>query len=235
MAFENVFEIGPIFRAEPSRTNRHLSESTSIDVEKAFVDYNDIMVLLENMILHIIDSVKEKNRKDLKCLGFQLPTIELPFPKYSYSDLISQLQNEGQIIKWGDDLSPHVMKNLPDKRMNGFYFIIDWPTSVKPFYIKPKSNDKSEGICESFDLMYGSLEISSGSTRINRKDKLLERMKKQGLNTQAFDYHLRVFDYGVPPHAGFGLGLERFIMAITKIDNIRNVILYPRDIDRLTP
>ena len=198
MAFENVFEIGPIFRAEPSRTNRHLSESTSIDVEKAFVDYNDMMVLLESMILHIIDSVKEKNGKDLKCVGFQLPTIELPFPKYSYSDLISQLQNEGQIIKWGDDLSPHVMKNLPDKRMNGFYFIIDWPTSVKPFYIKPKSSDESEDICESFDLMYGSLEISSGSTRINRKDKLLERMEKQGLNTQAFDYHLRVFDYGVP-------------------------------------
>ena len=127
------------------------------------------------------------------------------------------------------------MKSLSDNRMNGFYFIIDWPTSVKPFYIKPKSTNKSENICESFDLMYGSLEISSGSTRINRKDELLERMKKQGLNTQAFDYHLRVFDYGVPPHAGFGVGLERLIMAITKIDNIRDVTLYPRDIDRLTP
>jgi aspartyl-tRNA synthetase len=83
--------------------------------------------------------------------------------------------------------------------------------------------------------MYGSLEISSGSTRVNRKDELLERMKKQGLNTQAFDYHLKVFDYGVPPHAGFGVGLERLMMAITKIDNIRDASLYPRDIDRLTP
>ena len=83
--------------------------------------------------------------------------------------------------------------------------------------------------------MYGPLEISSGSTRVNRKDELLERMKKQGLNTQAFDYHLKVFDYGVPPHAGFGVGLERLIMAITKIDNIRDASLYPRDIDRLTP
>ena len=235
MAFENVFEIGPIFRAEPSRTNRHLSESTSIDVEKAFVDYNDMMTLLENMILNVVDSIKEKNRKDLKCINFQLPDIELPFPKYSYSDLIDRLQNQNEIIKWGDDLSPQVMKSLPDNRMNGFYFIIDWPTSVKPFYIKPKSTNKSENVCESFDLMYGSLEISSGSTRINRKDELLKRMKKQGLNTQAFDYHLRVFDYGVPPHAGFGVGLERLIMAITKIDNIRDVTLYPRDIDRLTP
>jgi nondiscriminating aspartyl-tRNA synthetase len=235
MAFENVFEIGPIFRAEPSRTNRHLSESTSIDVEKAFVGYKDMMMLLENMISNIINSIKERNIKDLKYINFQLPDIELPFPKYSYSDLIDRLQNQNEIIKWGDDLSPQVMKSLPDNRMNGFYFIIDWPTSVKPFYIKPKSTNKSEDVCESFDLMYGSLEISSGSTRINRKDELLERMKKQGLNTQAFDYHLRVFDYGVPPHAGFGVGLERLIMAITKIDNIRDVTFYPRDIDRLTP
>jgi nondiscriminating aspartyl-tRNA synthetase len=83
--------------------------------------------------------------------------------------------------------------------------------------------------------MYSSLEISSGSTRISRKDDLLERMRKQGLNTHAFDYHLRVFDYGVPPHAGFGVGLERLLMAITTIENIRDVTLYPRDIDRLTP
>jgi aspartyl-tRNA synthetase len=83
--------------------------------------------------------------------------------------------------------------------------------------------------------MYGSLEISSGSTRINRKDELLERMKKQGLDIQSFDFHIKVFDYGIPPHAGFGMGLERLLMAITTINNIRDVTLYPRDIDRLTP
>jgi aspartyl-tRNA synthetase len=235
MAFENVFEIGPIFRAEPSRTNRHLSESISIDVEKAFVDYNDIMSLLERLILHVLDSVKEKNQNDLAYLDFESLNIELPFPKYSYSDLIEQLQEGGQRVTWGDDLSPQTMKDLPDERMNGFYFITDWPTSTKPFYVKPKSVAESERVSESFDLMYGSLEISSGSTRINRKDELLERMKKQGLNTQAFDYHLKVFDYGMPPHAGFGVGLERLMMAIARIDNIRDTILYPRDIDRLTP
>jgi nondiscriminating aspartyl-tRNA synthetase len=235
MAFENVFEIGPIFRAEPSRTNRHLSESISIDVEKAFVDYNDTMSLLERLILHILDSVKEKNQNDLAYLDFGSLNIELPFPKYSYSDLIELLQAGGEHITWGDDLSPTTLRNLPDERMNGFYFIIDWPTSTKPFYVKPKTVSESERVSESFDLMYGSLEISSGSTRINRKDELLERMKKQGLNTQAFDYHLKVFDYGMPPHAGFGVGLERLMMAIAKIDNIRDTILYPRDIDRLSP
>jgi nondiscriminating aspartyl-tRNA synthetase len=233
MAFENVYEIGQIFRAEPSRTNRHLSEATSIDVEEAFVDYSDIMALLEKMILHIINSLSERNKNDLLELDLELPSIKLPLARYSYSNVITELQRAGENVRWGDDLSPQMMKNVHDTS-NQFYFIIDWPTAIKPFYVKPKTIGPGS-ICESFDLMYGSLEISSGSTRINKKDELLERMKKQGLNTQAFDYHLRVFDYGVPPHAGFGVGLERLIMAIAKIENIRDVAFYPRDIDRLTP
>ncbi|MCI0561592.1 MAG: aspartate--tRNA(Asn) ligase [Nitrososphaera sp.] len=234
MAFESVFEIGPIFRAEPSRTNRHLSEAISIDVERAFVDYSDIMSLLERMIVNVIGSIKGKNQEDLKYMDLQLPSVELPFPKYSYSDLIDRLQEAGERVQWGDDIPPQAMKSLQDERLNGFYFIIDWPTSTKPFYVKPSPTDSGR-ICESFDLMFGPLEMSSGSTRINRKDQLEDRMKKQGLKPQAFDYHLRVFDYGVPPHAGFGLGLERLMMALAKIDNIRDATLYPRDIDRLAP
>ncbi len=232
MAFESVFEIGPIFRAEPSRTNRHLSEATSIDVERAFVDYADAMALLERMIVNIIDTVKERNQADLKFLELEMPKLELPLPKYAYSDLIDKLQEAGERIQWGDDISPQVMKSLSDERLSGFYFIVDWPTSTKPFYVKPGADPK---VCESFDLMYGPLEMSSGSTRINRKDQLVERMQKQGLKIDAFDYHLRVFDYGVPPHAGFGLGLERLLMALAKIENIRDATFYPRDIDRLAP
>jgi nondiscriminating aspartyl-tRNA synthetase len=233
MAFESVFEIGPIFRAEPSRTNRHLSEAISIDVERAFVDYNDIMSLLERMISKIVDILKEKNQDDLEYLQLQLPSVDLPFSKYSYSDIIDRLQEAGERIQWGDDISPQIMKSIQHEHLNDFYFIIDWPTSTKPFYIKPSATDSR--ICESFDLMCGGLEVSSGSTRINHKDQLVERMAKQGLKPEAFDYHLRVFDYGVPPHAGFGLGLERLMMALTKVENIRDVTLYPRDIDRLAP
>ncbi|HZA48727.1 MAG TPA: aspartate--tRNA(Asn) ligase [Nitrososphaera sp.] len=233
MAFESVFEIGPIFRAEPSRTNRHLSEAISIDVERAFVDYNDIMSLLERMILKIVDTLKEKNQDDLEYLQLQLPSMEPPFSKYNYSDIIDRLQEAGERIQWGDDISPQIMKSILHEHLNEFYFIIDWPTSTKPFYIKPSAADNR--ICESFDLMYEGLEVSSGSTRINHKDQLMERMTKQGLKPEAFDYHLRVFDYGVPPHAGFGLGLERLMMALTKVENIRDVTLYPRDIDRLAP
>ncbi|HEX2169284.1 MAG TPA: aspartate--tRNA(Asn) ligase [Nitrososphaera sp.] len=233
MAFESVFEIGPIFRAEPSRTNRHLSEAISIDVECAFVDYNDIMSLIERMILKIVDTLKESNQDDLEYLQLQLPSTGIPFSKYSYSDIIDKLQEAGERIQWGDDISPQIMKSIKHEYLDDFYFIIDWPTSTKPFYVKPSTEDSR--VCESFDLMYGGLEVSSGSTRINHKDQLVERMAKQGLKPEAFDYHLRVFDYGVPPHAGFGLGLERLMMALTKVENIRDVTLYPRDIDRLAP
>jgi aspartyl-tRNA synthetase len=203
-----------------------------VDVERAFVDYNDAMAILERMIVNIVDTIKERNQADLKFLELELPKLELPLPKYAYSDLIDKLQEAGERIQWGDDITPQVMKSLSDERLNGFYFIVDWPTSTKPFYVKPGSDPK---VCESFDLMYGPLEMSSGSTRINRKDQLVERMQKQGLKIDAFDYHLRVFDYGVPPHAGFGLGLERLLMALAKIENIRDATFYPRDIDRLAP
>jgi len=241
MAFENVFEIAPIFRAEPSRTNRHLSEAMSIDVEKAYVDYNDMMDYLDNLIRFIIQSITEKNQMELKSLGIDLPSMSRPFSRITYSQLVENLQNSHKYIRWGDDISPKLLKDLFGDE---FYFITDWPASTKPFYVKAKkmdlmtdsnTGDDSRDLSESFDLMYGSLELSSGSTRINNKDNLMDNMKKKGLSHKAFDYHLRVFDYGVPPHAGFGLGLERLLMAILKLDNIRDATFYPRDIDRLTP
>ena len=232
MAFENVFEIGPIFRAEPSRTNRHLSEATSIDVEKAYVDYNDVSEILERMILFLWNEIKDKNKSHLEYLKIQLPDITFPFKRYTYSDLITKLQKSGQSIEWGDDISQHKLSKLKDDDMKLFYFITDWPTSIKPFYVRPKPTGTE---CESFDLMYGDLELSSGSTRIHDKDELIQRMKKQGLNINAFDFHLKVFDYGMPPHSGFGLGLERLIMSMCGVDNIRDAVLFPRDIDRLSP
>jgi nondiscriminating aspartyl-tRNA synthetase len=254
MAFENVFEIAPIFRAEPSRTNRHLSEAISIDVEKAFVNYYDMMKLLDELVSFIILKIKEKNQTELNNLELELPNIQIPFPRYSYSELVDKLQKNHKYIRWGDDISPKILKDIVG---DSFYYIVDWPLSTKPFYVKPKrhsdvigspsnystlyenqkENEKESNkmVSESFDLMYGALELSSGSTRLNNKNTLLENMKKKGLNHTAFDYHLRVFDYGIPPHAGFGLGLERFIMALLKIENIRDATFYPRDIDRLTP
>ena len=229
MSFEKVFEIGPIFRAEPSRTNRHLSEAISIDFEEAYVDYNDVMDRIEELIKSCVATVQNFVKKNSD-VEFQVPDIPDKIPRYKYAELIEKMQNVGVKAQWGDDLYP---KNLQKIGLTGFYFIIDWPMGPKPFYVKVKKDD--EKISESFDLMWGDLELSSGSTRIEKKSELEDRMKNKGMKTEAFDYHLNIFDFGVPPHAGCGIGLERLMMALTGTENIRDTTFYPRDVDRLTP
>jgi aspartyl-tRNA synthetase len=229
MSFEKVFEIAPIFRAEPSRTNRHLAEAISIDLEEAFVDYNDVMRRIED-IIKISVNVAQDYAKENPDTEFIIPQTPETIPQYSYDELVDKMQKAGAKTEWGDDLYPSNLKKIG---LDGFYFIKDWPLGPKPFYVKEsKSNPK---ISESFDLMFGDLELSSGSTRIEKRDELEERMKNKGMKTDAFDYHLGAFDYGVPPHAGCGIGLERLIMALTGTENIRDVTFYPRDVDRLTP
>ena len=229
MSFEKVFEIAPIFRAEPSRTNRHLAEAISIDLEEAFVDYNDVMCRIEEIIKVTIQSINDyvKDNPDA-----EFPSLSIPekIPQYSYDELVDKMQKAGAKTEWGDDLYPSNLKKIG---LDGFYFIKDWPLAPKPFYVKDsKSNPK---VSESFDLMFGDLELSSGSTRIEKRDELAERMKNKGMKIDSFEYHLGAFDYGVPPHAGCGIGLERLIMVLTGTDNIRDTTFYPRDVDRLTP
>ncbi len=230
MSFEKVFEIAPIFRAEPSRTNRHLSEAISIDLEEAFADYNDIMKHIENIVKRVVLTVRNYNEKLNFDVKFQTPEISDSISQYTYSELIEKMQKAGINTEWGDDLYASNLKKL---NIAGFYFIKDWPLGPKPFYVKAKADDSK--ISESFDFMYGDLELSSGSTRIEKRSELEERMKNKGFKLDTFDYHLRVFDYGVPPHAGCGIGLERLMMALTGTENIRDVTFYPRDVDRLTP
>ena len=229
MSFEKVFEIAPIFRAEPSRTNRHLSEAISIDFEEAYVDYNDVMDRIEELVKACITTV-QKFVKDNPDTDFKVPDIPDKIPRYKYSELIEKMQSAGLKTQWGDDLYP---KNLQKIGLTGFYFIVDWPMGPKPFYVKVKKDDPK--ISESFDLMWDDLELSSGSTRIEKKSELEERMKNKGMKIDSFDYHLNVFDFGVPPHAGCGIGLERLMMALTGTENIRDTTFYPRDVDRLTP
>jgi nondiscriminating aspartyl-tRNA synthetase len=229
MSFEKVFEIAPIFRAEPSRTNRHLAEAISIDFEEAFVDYNDVMNRIEEIIKKTVQTVNSYAKENADT-EFIIPSIPESIPRYSYTELVEKMKKVGAKTEWGDDLYPSNLKKIG---LEGFYFIKDWPIGPKPFYVKvSKENPK---ISESFDLMFGDLELSSGSTRIEKKDELAERMKNKGMKIDAFEYHLGAFDYGVPPHAGCGIGLERLIMALTGTENIRDTTFYPRDVDRLTP
>ncbi len=229
MSFEKVFEIAPIFRAEPSRTNRHLSEAISIDFEEAFVDYNDVMKRIEQVVKQSISAV-QKFSSNNSGTEFTIPEMPETIPQYTYKELLEKIQATGAKSQWGDDLYPAQLNKIG---INGFYFIKDWPVGPKPFYVKVSKNDPK--ISESFDLMYGDLELSSGSTRIEKKSELEDRMKNKGMKIEAFGYHINVFEYGVPPHAGCGIGLERLMMALTGTENIRDTTFYPRDVDRLTP
>ncbi len=230
--FERVFEIGPFFRAEESHTRRHISEFTSIDIEAAFLDYEGVMNILEGLIVHVIEKVLSERERELNILKVNLKVPKRPFQRITYDDALSELENLGVKKKWGDDFATQELRLLGSKHL-GFYFITHFPTTSKPFYIKP--SDINEQVSESFDLMYQWLELSSGGTRISDRSLLESRIREKGLNPEDFGYHLKVYDYGMPLHAGWGLGFERLLMVLTRKTNIRETILFPRDKFRLTP
>jgi aspartyl-tRNA synthetase len=232
MPFEKVYEIGPAFRAEESRTQKHLSEITSVDIEEAYVDYNDIMDTLEGLIRRAASAVADSCAKEFEKLKREPVALPKSFERLTYDNVVKEVMGKRGGIAWGDDITGPDVEEL-GKVHPSFYFITDWPTAAKPFYIKPRG-DKPK-VSESFDLMHGPLELASGGTRVNSKAMLVKRLKEQKLKPQAFEYHLSVFDYGMPPHAGFGLGLERLMMVLTGEENIREVTLFPRDKLRLTP
>ena len=232
MSFEKVFEIGPFFRAEESHTRRHLSEFVSIDIEQAFATQEDVMQLLERLIQHVCRTVTEKHQKEFSILKYGLKVPEIPFKRLTYSQVLDELKDEGIAIPWGEDI-PTLAYRTIGKLHPYLYFIVDWPTETKAFYIKPR-DDKPE-ISEGFDLMWRWVELVSGGTRIASKELLIKRLEEKGLNPDSFKHHLQTFDYGMPPHAGWAIGLERFTMMLTGRKNIREVTLYPRDRFRLTP
>jgi nondiscriminating aspartyl-tRNA synthetase len=232
MSLEKVFEVGPFFRAEESHTRRHLSEFVSIDIEQAFVDAEDVMGLLEKVIHHACSTVKKKCTKELATLKHRIVVPAIPFKRLTYDNVIDDLKKKGVEVPWGEDIPTEALRVL-GKLYPQFYFITDWPTHSKAFYIKPRA-DKPE-LCEGFDLMWRWIELVSGGTRIAEKELLVSRLEEKGLNPEAFKYHLQAFDYGMPPHAGWAIGLERLTMVLTGKKNIREVTFYPRDRVRLTP
>jgi nondiscriminating aspartyl-tRNA synthetase len=232
MSLERVFEVGPFFRAEESHTRRHLSEFISVDIEQAFADANDVICLLEQVVQHTCKAVKENCAKELAALKHKVAVPEVPFKRLTYEEVLNALKKEDIVIPWGEDIPTEAFRAL-GKLYPCFYFITDWPTRSKAFYIKPRE-DKPE-LCEGFDLMWRWVELVSGGTRIADKDLLVQRLEEKGLKPDAFKYHLQAFDYGMPPHAGWAIGLERLTMMLTGKKNIREVTFYPRDRLRLTP
>ncbi|MCW4053886.1 MAG: aspartate--tRNA(Asn) ligase [Candidatus Bathyarchaeota archaeon] len=232
MSLEKVFEVGPFFRAEESHTRRHLSEFVSVDVEQAFAGAKEVMVLLEQLMHYTCKAVKDNCAEELVVLKHKLRVPSVPFKRLTYGEVLSDLQKGGFEVPWGEDIPTEAFRVL-GKLYPSFYFITDWPTHSKAFYIKPREDNPE--LCEGFDLMWRWIELVSGGTRIAKKDLLVARLKEQGLKPETFKYHLQAFDYGMPPHAGWAVGLERLTMMLTGKKNIREVTFYPRDRDRLTP
>jgi len=231
--FEKVFEIAPFFRAEESHTTRHISEFTSVDIEQAFVTKEDVMNLVENMIAYAVREITEKCSEALKTLKRQIKVPKLPLKRYTYDEILDVLRKHDVAVRWGEDIPTPALRTLGELHIEEYYFIVDWPTETKTFYIKPR--DGKPEVSEGFDLMHGWVELASGGTRIHKKEQLINRMSEQGLNPASFDYHLKTFESGMPPHAGWGLGFNRLLMVILGKENIRECILFPRDRFRLTP
>jgi aspartyl-tRNA synthetase len=232
LAMDRVFEIAPYFRAENSNTVRHLTEFYSVDIEAAFLDYYDIMEIMEQLIKNILAGLKNTGLLDLKGNDFIRNSLANKFERLPYNKCIEELQKNDEKVEYGDDLSDSSLRTLGQLHQ-GFYFITEWPLKLKPFYIL--ENERDPFLSNSFDLQIGYLELISGGSRQHDPHKIKSRLKAQGLNPNNFSQHLKVFDWGMPPHAGCGLGLDRLIMSLTGSLNVREVVLYPRDPDRISP
>jgi len=232
--YERVFEISPAFRAEKSRTKRHLCEIFTLDVEMAFSDMNDVMKILEELVYEVIKNIRTNKINALKTLEMEDKTVlpNLPLARYKYDEILELIKNKFNFdIEWGEDISTEAYRKLGEE-IQGYYYITHWPMSIKPFYIMPSDNPKYS---ESFDLQMGWLELTSGGTRVHNKEKLVAALENKGLNPLSFQSHLNVFEYGMPPHAGFGLGIARWITYLCGLDDIREAVMYPRTPDRLSP
>ena len=232
IGLERVYEIASFYRAEKSHTGRHLSEFTSVDIEAAFMNYTDVMNVLEDLVVDTFKYVFENCKKELEIIGNKTITSDHPFEKITYSQALDEFKEKDVKLEFGDDLLDSHLRILGENHPS-FYFLTDWPIKLKPFYITEKQDNVE--LSESFDLQYGYLELSSGGSRLHNPEKIKSRLKEQNLDPSKFSDHLQAFDWGMPPHAGWGLGLDRLLTIILGIDNVREVILYPRDPERLKP
>ena len=230
---DRVFEIGPIFRAEEHDTRRHLNEAISIDVEVSFADEADVMALLEEAVAKAYRDVAERCEKDLEALGIDLAVPKTPFKRVTYTEAL-KIANDGRAakIEWGDDLDTEAEKAI-GSAVGEHYFMTEWPTVIKPYYTLP-FEDRPE-ISRGFDLMHPSMELASGAQRVHDPDLLTEKIRRQGLDPEGFEFYLRAFRFGMPPHAGWGLGLGRVVLTMLGLENIRDAVLFPRDRRRLVP
>jgi len=233
---DRVFEMGPAFRAEPSDTIRHVSEFISFDGEMAHIhSMRDVLDVLEGCVQYTAEGVAKEGGEMIAKIGAEVKVPKTPYPVIPYSDALDMVVSEGLDLKIGDDLGTEgekVLGEIMAQKGYDVYWITEYPEEAKPFYIMEKDGSP---FSFSFDLDYRGQEIASGGQREHRYDRLVERMRKKGLDPATFDFYLDAFAYGMPPHGGWGMGVERVVQKMLSLPNIRETILFPRDRNRLTP
>ncbi len=238
MAMGRVYCFGPTFRAEKSKTRRHLIEFWMMEPEMAFVDHKQNMALQESMVKYVVKAVLDNHLRDLELL--ERDTVKLenilakPFAKMTYDQAIQYLQSQGHEIQWGDDFGAPdetALANLHD----GPVFVEHFPTAIKAFYMKPVPERPEVVLAADLLAPEGYGEIIGSSQRIDDLDLLLHRIQEQKLPEEAFAWYLDLRRYGSVPHSGFGIGLERFISWICGLSHLREAIPFPRLINRLYP
>ncbi len=233
--FEKVYEIAPVFRAEKSHTTRHLTEFTGVDMEMGFInDEHDVMDIVEGLMKEIVNKLKIECKEEIKLLEIEMNAPK-KFPRITMKEAKELLKKEGKNIPKDDDLDPKAEKMLGKialkKYKSDFIFVTNYPWKIRPFYHMKRDKDGTR----SFDLIHSGLESATGAQREHRLDILETQAKEKKISLKGMEPYLAIFKYGCPPHGGVGLGLDRIVQGILKIENIRECILLPRDPERLTP
>jgi aspartyl-tRNA synthetase len=237
---DRIYEIAHAYRAEASDTIRHIAEFISLDVEMAFIESSeDVMAVAEGIVVSSLEHVRDRAQDELQKLGVKIEQPMTPFPRVKYKEAVEIVKAVGLRIEHGDDLGTEGEKALGEvmKREKNceLYFITEFPTALKRGTFYAKRSDEDPETTGYFDLDYKGQEIVSGGQREHRYNVLVEQMRENNLNLESFDFYLKAFRFGMPPHGGFGFGVERYVQKMLDLPNIREAVLYPRDRSRLVP
>ncbi len=233
--FDRVFEIAPVYRAEKHNTSRHLNEYIGLDFEMGYIDsMYDVMAMETAMIKYVMVYLEKHCKEYLEILQVELPTIK-EIPSITFIEALDLMKDKGGKNKY--DLDPEdevLLCEYAKKNWNSeFLFITHFPASKRPFYAM---NDKEDSrFALSFDLLFRGLEITTGGQRIHDYKEQVEKMKEMGMNPEELSHYLSIHKYGMPPHGGLGIGLERFVMKLLDLQNVRQASMFPRDVHRLEP
>ncbi len=236
-SLEKVYSLTPSFRAEKSRTRRHVAEYWHLEAEMAWMDYIDNMRVQEKLVSHIVKRVLEKREEELLFLGRDLKPLKRvkpPFGRMTYEEAVKILQEKGVEIEWGDDLGADEERELTRYSKKPF-FVTHYPREMKAFYMKVNPNDPKTVLCSDMMAPEGYGEVIGASQREDDMKLLLESMKMFGLKKKDYEWYLDLRRYGSVPHSGFGLGIERLLMWVCGLDHIRDTLPYPRVMNRYYP